>query len=242
MQDRYAGDVGDFGKIGMLRCIENCGVKVGVNWYLVEDESHNQDGKHIGYLQNNKFIGLDEELHGAMISLIKSNDRSVRQLEKLELLQSNMYYHEVLKPDKGSITENRYVWHKNGLKRLNDCELVFLDPDNGLIPKSVGKRSRKSIKYVLPEEIIDYYGAGHSVVFYSHRTREQINTYLGRINALFNSKEINGATIVGISFCRGTVRDYFFILQDKHKAKIVRGIENLLRSDWKQHFEPIDIK
>ncbi len=26
MQNRYAGDVGDFGKIGMLRCIEKCGI------------------------------------------------------------------------------------------------------------------------------------------------------------------------------------------------------------------------
>ena len=48
MQDRYAGDVGDFGKLGMLRCIENSGLCVGVNWYLVGNESHNNDGKHIG--------------------------------------------------------------------------------------------------------------------------------------------------------------------------------------------------
>ena len=59
MQNRYAGDVGDFGKIGMLRCIEQSGVKIGVNWYLVEDESHNQDGKHIGYIRDNKLVGLD---------------------------------------------------------------------------------------------------------------------------------------------------------------------------------------
>ena len=47
MQDRYAGDVGDFGKLGMLRCMEDFGLKVGINWYLVGDESHNNDGKHI---------------------------------------------------------------------------------------------------------------------------------------------------------------------------------------------------
>lgn len=50
MQKRYAGDVGDFGKIGMLRCIEQCSVKIGVNWYLIEEESHNQEGNYIGYL------------------------------------------------------------------------------------------------------------------------------------------------------------------------------------------------
>jgi len=60
MQDRYAGDVGDFGKFGMLRCIENTGLRVGVNWYLVGDESHNNDGKHIGYLEDDKYRGCDD--------------------------------------------------------------------------------------------------------------------------------------------------------------------------------------
>lgn len=241
MQNRYTGDVGDFGKIGMLRCIEQCGVKIGVNWYLVEDESHNQDGKHIGYLRNNKFVGLDEELRRALASLVMNDNRSVNQLEKLRLLQSNAYYHEMLKPVTGLFKENRYAWHKNGLKSLSNCELIFLDPDNGLLPRSVSSGSRKSIKYVLPEEIIDYYRAGHSVVFYSHRTREQLSTYLSRFDELFDSKNIKGATITGISFRRGTVRDYFFVLQDEHKSKIIRGIETLLGSGWRQHFESIDM-
>lgn len=34
MQDRYVGDVGDFGKIGMLRQLEEAGLRIGVNWYL----------------------------------------------------------------------------------------------------------------------------------------------------------------------------------------------------------------
>ena len=54
MQDRYAGDVGDFGKLGMLRCMEASGLKVGINWYLVGDESHNNDGKYIGYMEDEK--------------------------------------------------------------------------------------------------------------------------------------------------------------------------------------------
>lgn len=241
MQNRYAGDVGDFGKMGMLRCIEQCGVKIGVNWYLVEDESHNQDGKHIGYLRDNKFVGLDEELRGALFSMVVDNTRSVEELEKLGMLQSNVYYHEVLKPVDGLIRESRLEWHKNGLENMNDCDLVFLDPDNGLLPKSVSRGSGKSIKYVLAEEIIDYYLAGHSVVFYSHRTREQLNTYLGRFTELFETEKIKGANIAGISFRRGTVRDYFFIIHEEHKAKIIRGIEKLLESGWNRHFELIDM-
>lgn len=55
MQDRYTGDVGDFGKLGMLRLIEKSGLSVGVNWDLVRDELHNNDGKNVGYLDDKKF-------------------------------------------------------------------------------------------------------------------------------------------------------------------------------------------
>ena len=60
MQDRYTGDVGDFGKYGMLRRL--CGLrdedadplKLGVVWYrpnpeLIASESV-PDGRHITYL------------------------------------------------------------------------------------------------------------------------------------------------------------------------------------------------
>ena len=65
MQNRYVGDVGDFGKFGMLRCMENSGLSIGVNWYLVEDENHNNDGKHIGYVKDDKYRGCDDELLAA---------------------------------------------------------------------------------------------------------------------------------------------------------------------------------
>ena len=57
MQDRYAGDVGDFGKLGMLRIIADSGLKIGVNWYLTykPEENLKEDGKHIGYLNDIAF-------------------------------------------------------------------------------------------------------------------------------------------------------------------------------------------
>lgn len=54
MQDKYTGDVGDFGKFGLLRVL--CGqndastLSLGVVWYLAAIESPNNDGKHIKYL------------------------------------------------------------------------------------------------------------------------------------------------------------------------------------------------
>ena len=49
MQNRYTGDIGDFGKLGLLRVLQEAGFSIGVNWYLTPNEEHNQDGKHINY-------------------------------------------------------------------------------------------------------------------------------------------------------------------------------------------------
>ncbi len=232
MQDRYAGDVGDFGKFGMLRLIEKSGISVGINWYLVGDESHNNDGKHIGYLENKEYEGCDDLLLTALNDMIKLNCRSVAELEKCNLLSTQKYYHERL-------FDERKQWHKNALETMNGCDLVFLDPDNGLLPKSVSRGSEKSIKYVFPEEIIDYYIAGHSVVFYSHRTREKVGLYLQRFEKLFQSEELKSATIKGVSFKRGTIRDYFFIMREEHVAKIEESLATLFAGKWSRHFSEV---
>lgn len=43
MQDRYTGDIGDFGKLGLLRVLQEQNLLIGVNWYLTPDETHNED-------------------------------------------------------------------------------------------------------------------------------------------------------------------------------------------------------
>ncbi|MBQ9065866.1 MAG: hypothetical protein IJ123_10505 [Blautia sp.] len=51
MQDRYTGDIGDFGKLGLLRVLESQGLTIGINWSRTPDEDHNDDGKYTKYLK-----------------------------------------------------------------------------------------------------------------------------------------------------------------------------------------------
>jgi hypothetical protein len=53
MQDRYASDLGDLLKFGLLRWLAPPGSswpRLGVIWYRTADEAPNADGKHIAYL------------------------------------------------------------------------------------------------------------------------------------------------------------------------------------------------
>ena len=36
MQDRYAGDIGDFGKFALLNELYTQGLSIGINWYKTE--------------------------------------------------------------------------------------------------------------------------------------------------------------------------------------------------------------
>ena len=49
MQDRYAGDVGDYGKLGLLKCLEKHGFIIGVNWYRIAtpDTEKKKDGTYM---------------------------------------------------------------------------------------------------------------------------------------------------------------------------------------------------
>lgn len=77
MQNRYTGDIGDFGKMGLLRRIRKADFSIGVNWYLTPDESHNGDGRHIGYLRNEAFRDCDEQLWQVLGDIVDSGKRQV---------------------------------------------------------------------------------------------------------------------------------------------------------------------
>src|SRR5258708_2505541 len=59
MQNRYVGDVGDYGKYALLRALCRStaakSIRLGVIWCLFPDEHQSNDGKHISYLDDQKF-------------------------------------------------------------------------------------------------------------------------------------------------------------------------------------------
>jgi len=238
MQNRYAGDVGDFGKIGLLRQIKRSELGIGVNWYLAPDENHNADGKHIGYITDTRYNGCDDSLRNSLKEIV-NGQRSVSALETMNLIPSAVYYHEVLHSPLR--TFSRRDWHNKALEVLRYADIVFLDPDNGLLVKSVSAGYAKSNKYVIPSEIADYFAAGKSVIIYNHRCREQESVYLQRFEWMHEDSILKNAVITGVTFKRGTVRDYIFALQPSHAARIMECVDNMLQSPWRDHFVKLNI-
>ena len=86
MQDRYTGDIGDFGKFGLLRALvrENQETvrKLGVIWYLVPDETETTGGNLTAYLDDSAYGALDGDLHMLLRRIVNSGSRSVRLLRR----------------------------------------------------------------------------------------------------------------------------------------------------------------
>jgi hypothetical protein len=237
VQNRYTGDIGDFGKFGLLRWMARSGLSIGLNWYLVPDETRTNDGRHISYLYKDTFSEYDNELWQALQYIVDSGNRQVKALETPPILNAR-YYSDVLDLSKSSSAERarqRQLWHAHALEQLNLCDLVFLDPDNGLMVPSA-ERSMKANKFVLPQELSDYYRQGSSVVYYQHKARLSDSYYSYQFQGLTASGSFPGASGLGLKFKTTSQRYYFFIMQPLYAEKITACIKQFLETQWGEHF------
>lgn len=154
--------------------------------------------------------------------------RSISAIEKSDFVPEAKYYSDLVTEDK------RVEWHQNALNNFTDCNLVFLDPDNGLLVKSVGKKSSRSVKYVFYEEVKDYLDKGISVIVYNHRSRKKPAQYFGDIeNKIYKYTDIPASAVQEITFPRMSVRDYFAIpANEKHFYMIKDAFSEMLDGVW----------
>jgi hypothetical protein len=214
MQNRYAGDIGDFGKLGLLRCISANSdgggtLRVGIVWYLVPDELRGNDGKYIGYLKqspNNvrRFRSCDADLYDALARVVGSK-RSVSSIEGAGILPADTcYFSDVTLSESRTFGSSptrasaRQKWLSCSLECVKNCDLLFLDPDNGLEVPSVEIHHQRGPKYVFYEELKAFASldAAKTVIVYQHlcrngcaaeqieRRRQEIKGHLGNERAV----------------------------------------------------------
>ena len=169
MQDRYVGDVGDFGKYGLLRSLcradEHGGaLRLGVLWYRFDGaDSAPNDGCHTDYLSRPSrdeqcLQECEADLLGRMLHLVNNHcPPSIAAVETHGVLPSEtVFFGDGLSFDQTALEERcakRRRWLDAGLRRIEGADIVFFDPDNGLEVPSRRRRSLKGPKYVYYDDL-----------------------------------------------------------------------------------------
>ena len=245
MQNRYTGDIGDFSKLGLLRALQDAGFSIGLNWYLTPDETHNSDGRHVGYLSQEKFRACDEGLWLGLKRIVETGRREGRSMENDDILKAS-FFSECLDFTVGDGEKRRLMprservairgeWFARSLDAMAGCDVVCVDPDNGLVvPSALGRP--KENKYVLPGELAAYYAQGSSVVYYQHKARRKDPFYARQLEELLESGAFPDASGLALKFRTTSQRYYMFAVQPKHRQAIERVVGGMLATAWGEHF------
>ena len=239
MQDRYAGDVGDFTKFGLLRAV--CGgvspLTLGVNWYLTGDESHNADGKHIGYLQpgsthHASLRSCDPDLMSRLAEMVVI-DRSVVALEESGVLPvGSLTFSQRLVDAMGD--SGRRAWHRKALATLASADVIFVDPDNGIRSE---RRGSKPAKFVFLDELSDYSARGQSLVVYHHADRSAGGVAAQVPRRLAELAMGTGVAPIGAVVARRGSTRYFFVLPAQAHRELLEGAVAAHVARWTPHVE-----
>lgn len=214
MKNQYVGDIGDYGKYSLLRFLALHGIRVGVNWYLTDNDG-SSDGKFTDYIKKEAERDFDSYVYDELKSIVEMHDRSQRTVQMVQdanLIPEALFYDNKIDSDGISPMKrawNRRFWFDRSKAVLKDADLIFADPDNGITYKKT-LRHKGCEKYTLQEEIALYYYSGKDVVFYCHKGRRTAEAWEQMILQI--KERICDAKLFMLTFHRGTQRSYIFVV------------------------------
>lgn len=249
MQDRYAGDIGDFGKFHLLRTMFNGNrsnkYTLKQIWYMYPDETHNSDGMYINYFDRVKTC--DDTLENSFRTLVQGK-RSVKALEDLKLLNNCEYFSDFVNEKGKDKLEFRQKWFSKAKKFSQNADFIFVDPDNGIATKvnrelkdiellgfdSFSKKT-KAGKYIFLDEIEHLYEIGSSVVIYHHLNRSMAHD----MQILIIKKKLQEKffQVIAIKHKPYSPRVYFFLLKNKDIYKFSRDALVNFHESFSHHWQ-----
>jgi hypothetical protein len=249
------GDVGDFGKYGLLRALCAHDFSLGVVWYLVPDEGGDGNGAHVGYLDPRptnlrRFRNCDPALYDALGEIVHNGTRSVRGIRERAILPpGTVFYEEPLSfdgmPGIGPAAtkarlEHRSDWGRGAVEATQECDVVFADPDNGLESGTL-RHHRRGPKFAYYDELAPYLDRGQSLVVYHHLhrsypTREQVRERLAQVG------ERLGEEPFALLYKRGSPRAFFVVPSMVHASMLSERARRFVNGCWGQHFVIVGIE
>ncbi|GHA54300.1 hypothetical protein GCM10008927_20120 [Amylibacter ulvae] len=212
MQDRYVGDIGDYAKYSLINALST-DRNLGIAWYYYPNEGHNNDGKHITYLAGaDKWENKDPTVFKKLKLLIDRGQRNLHSIEQLQILNARAYAREILSNNSGNYCE-RSEWRKGWFDRvqntLQDCSIVFADPDNGLCLTSTYKSGNRKMWKRIPVSEVNALSRGRPAIIYHHNTRFKG----GHENEIkYWIKQLNSKLAIRVRY--GSSRTFFLINAD----------------------------
>lgn len=241
MKNQYIGDIGDYGKYGLLRYLADRGIRIGVNWYLTDNDG-SPDGRFTDYLNKPENCVCDPELFDILQEIAFREDKSIQMVKDADLIPGAIYYSEKLntmRVDPQAREYSRRLWFSNSVFMLDNTDLIFADPDNGITYRKKTKH-KGSEKYVLPEEITEYYNRGKDVVFYCHKGRRKQEDWENTKTGML--EHLRDAQILVLTFHRGTQRSYVFLIHPDNYKKYDQLLTSFEQTEWGRMFgrEPVE--
>ena len=234
MQDRYVGDIGDYAKYSFLNALSN-GQRLGIAWYLFPDQSHNADGKHIGYLNRPElWRHAAPELFDLLKDVVVDGRRSTKSVEQSGYFPATTKFASERLEFSGASAEQapwRLDWYSRTEKELAGCDIVFADPDNGFCPDDDFKLGQKAFWKRLPLREAQALASGRTAVFYHHNTRRAGGHDLENEHWL----DVLGMDAFAVKVSLGSVRTFFVANPDKNhrEAAVTWGEQFNLKAKGK---------
>jgi hypothetical protein len=248
VQNRFVGDIGDFGKYGLLKALCADDLSLGVVWYLVPNGGGDGNGAHVGYLDPTptnlrRFRYCDPPLYDALGEVVRNGARSARSIrERVVLPPGTVFYEEPLSFDDmpgigpaatNARLERRSGWVQGAVEATQGCDLVFTDPDNGL-ESGTPRHRRKGPKFAYFDELAPYVRRGQSLVFYHHLhrsypTREQVRERLAQLGERLGKA-------FALLYKRGSPRAFFVVPAEAHRSMLSERVRRFVKGCWGQHF------
>lgn len=235
MQDNYVGDVGDYGKYGLLRNVTAAGLRLAVNWYRVVPARPGKqgDGKFTTYLHDpGTYRQYDPQLFDCLSFLVKTS-RTIEAVEKSDILNAHFF-------TKPLTVAGREQWHKAALETTNEADIVFLDPDNGLETVKMNQDGSAKEKHVTWQEIKDYYNRGQSVILYHHRPQANSKEVCVQKMLEFQSNHLKADGVLALEYFRFTNRYYFLFAHQAHMPTL-ESVYHSVAKNWAGLCNPVGI-
>jgi len=139
MRDQYVGDVSDVVKCSFLRALTGNDRLLGIAWYYLPIHDGRPDGRHTEWQTEPEWERLDPQLHKELLRL---EDRKISSLQAAAIWPTRTKFYDQPVPSMSA----REAWALQKRICLNEANIVFLDPDNGLGERSLKHASLSEIR------------------------------------------------------------------------------------------------